>query len=577
MKKALTVLLVLLLSVPAFAQNWYTLAGSNRKNGLTKLTGPSTVNTQYWSVNSTTSAVWGNAVYTFGDKFATARITFSPSYRGKIELRSLTNGSLIWEKTMSDTSIMYVVGFTEDAVYACDYKTHIFYALTVDSGNYKWSVASDMFPGNTGICFADNGDPVIFGKRLDYRTGAVKWTYNYTIPVGPDGGFVVNNNTYYHWTGSLVTPKKLIAVNLTTGQFKYESAALPGDGDQENDLVIGPDGRIYIARDGGALHCFTDNGSGFTQEWAMSPAVLPKSFGPNNVIYCANVNYGSSSGKLMRVNGLTGTVIDSVSSNIPAGYVTFGYDSTVYVNTVEAGNGRYFAFTPDLQTIKWQMAVPYNYYSGCPLGKEGVFIISGSGAAITAYKPDILRKPVSDFRCSGRRITAGTGSVNFFDQSSYVPVSWQWTFQGGTPSTSTQQNPVNISYSAAGVYQVTLVTANAYGTDTLVKNEYITVIPNVGIGNNTSVAGDYNLLQNYPNPFNPSTTIEFSLLEDGRVSLVVYDIKGSEVKREINNEFYGSGTHRHVFDASSLPSGIYFYSLFDGAKRIDTRKMVLVK
>ena len=67
---------------------------------------------------------------------------------------------------------------------------------------------------------------------------------------------------------------------LTTGALKYQSADLPGDGDQENDLVIGPDGTIYIARDGGALHAFTDNGTGFTQKWSMSPAVLVKSFGP---------------------------------------------------------------------------------------------------------------------------------------------------------------------------------------------------------------------------------------------------------------------------------------------------------
>ncbi len=122
---------------------------------------------------------------------------------------------------------------------------------------------------------------------------------------------------------------------------------MPGDGDQENDLVVGPDGTIYIARDGGSLYAFTDNGSGFTQKWALTPAVLVKSFGPDNVIYCANVNYGISSGKLMRVNGINGTVIDS--STIPAGYITVDYDSTVYVNTVEASTGRIFAFTPDLQ------------------------------------------------------------------------------------------------------------------------------------------------------------------------------------------------------------------------------------
>ena len=116
MKTIYTLQFVLLITSSVFAQNWYTFAGSNQKNGLTEMTGPVSISTPYWTVNSPTSSVWGNAIYTFGDKFATARTVFSPAYRGKIELRNLTDGSLIWEQTFADTSVMYVVGFTEDAV-----------------------------------------------------------------------------------------------------------------------------------------------------------------------------------------------------------------------------------------------------------------------------------------------------------------------------------------------------------------------------------------------------------------------------------------------------------------------------
>jgi PKD repeat protein len=570
--KKLFIIVFLLYSTCLIAQNWYTFAGSNQKNGLTKLTGPVSIVLPYWTVNSTNTTVWGNAVYTFGNKFVTSRTILSP-YTGKIELRYLTTGALIWEKTLSDTARMYAVGFTEDAVYACDYKTAILYALTVDSGKVKWSINSDMFPGNTGICFAPDGDPIIFQKRLDRKTGIPKWTYSYIIPVGPDGGYVVNGNTYYHWTGSIVTPKKLIAVDINTGNLKYQSDALPGDGDQENDLVVGPDGTIYIARDGGALYAFTDNGSGFTQKWSLTPAVLVKSFGPDNVIYCANVNYGISSGKLTRVNGLTGTVIDSLT--MPAGYVSVGFDSTVYVNTVEAANGRIFAFTPDLQTIKWQINLPYDYYSGCPLGKEGVFVAIGSGTQITAYKPNISRKPVADFR-SGKRDILISQSVDFFDQSSYIPTSWNWIFTGGTPSSSTSQNPSGIVYNTFGTYEVKLAVSNSYGSDTIIKTSYITVSQSVGIIGNNSNVKDFELSQNYPNPFNPSTSIEFSIPQNGLVSLIIYDITGKEVKKILNNINYNSGKHKIQFNGSGLSSGIYFYKLsvndFNDAKR-----MVLLK
>jgi PKD repeat protein len=574
MKTFFTVAIIFVCSC-LFAQNWYTFAGSNQKNGLTKLTGPISVSSAYWTVNSTNSTVWGNAVYTFGNKFVTSRTILSP-YTGKIELRDLTSGALFWEKTLSDTSRMYAVGFSEDAIYACDYKTGILYALTVDSGRVKWSINSDMFPGNTGICFAPDGDPIIFGKRLDRKTGIPKWTNSYIIPVGPDGGYVVSGNTYYHWTGSIVTDKKLIAIDINSGIIKYMSNALPGDGDQENDLVIGPDGTIYITRDGntGSLYAFTDNGSGFTQKWALNPGVLVKSFGPNNVIYCANANNGISSGKLMRVNGLNGTVIDS--STMPAGYVTVGYDTTVYVNTVEAANGRIFAFTPDLQTIKWQMNLPYDYYSGCPLGKEGVFVAIGSGTQITAYKPTINRKPVADFRVSKRDINISQ-SVDFFDQSSYSPTSWNWTFTGGTPSSSTSQNPTGIVYNTQGIYEVKLIASNSFGSDTMNKTSYIFVTQGVGIVNNNSVVKDFRLEQNYPNPYNPTTTIEFSIPKDGLVSLIAYDITGKEVKKILNNINYNSGNHKLQFTGYGLSSGIYFYTLYFNGERKDTKKMLMTK
>ena len=574
MKLFFTIFL-LLISTLLYGQNWYTIAGSNSKNGLTSLTGPVSISTPYWSVTSPTNTVWGNAVYTFGDKFVSSRGVLSP-YKMLVEMRSLATGQLIWSKTVSDIARLYTVGFTEDAVYAADYQgaTTTLYALSVDSGNVKWSIATSMFPVNTGICFAPDGDPIIFGKRLDRKTGVPKWSYNYIIPVSPDGGFVVYGNTYYHWTGSIVTPKKLIAVDINTGALKYMSAELPGDGDQENDLVIGPDGTIYIARDGGALYAFTDNGSGFTEKWSKSPAVLPKSFGPNNVIYCANVNTGTTGGTLMRINALTGAVIDSMPGT-KAVYVTVGADSTVYVNNGEGATGKLIAFTPDLQTIKWQLDLASVTYLGAPLGKEGVFVAIGAGTQITAYKPTLTRKPVADFRSSGRDINISQ-QLNFYDQSSYMPTSWSWTFTGGNPSTSNLQNPTGISYSTPGVYEVNLAVANSFGSDTITKTSYVVVTNTSGItqtGN--EIPEKYFLGQNYPNPFNPVTRIEFKVSSFKFVKLTVFDILGKEVATLVNENLQ-PGTYQTNFDAGNLKSGIYFYKL-STSEFSDVKKMILLK
>ncbi|MBK6753841.1 MAG: PKD domain-containing protein, partial [Flavobacteriales bacterium] len=82
--------------------------------------------------------------------------------------------------------------------------------------------------------------------------------------------------------------------------------------------------------------------------------------------------------------------------------------------------------------------------------------------------------PLSEFVGSPLRICAGS-SVTFTDQSLLSPTSWSWTFTGGTPSTSTSQNPV-ITYAAAGTYNVTLVASNVNGAgSTMTKTGYITV------------------------------------------------------------------------------------------------------
>ena len=85
----------------------------------------------------------------------------------------------------------------------------------------------------------------------------------------------------------------------------------------------------------------------------------------------------------------------------------------------------------------------------------------------------------------------------------------------------------------------------------------------------------FELSQNYPNPFNPSTTIEYSLVSSGLVSVRVYDVLGREVATLVN-ERQESGTYSVRLDASKLSSGIYYYTLKAGAS-ISTRKMLLLK
>jgi len=85
----------------------------------------------------------------------------------------------------------------------------------------------------------------------------------------------------------------------------------------------------------------------------------------------------------------------------------------------------------------------------------------------------------------------------------------------------------------------------------------------------------FNLDQNYPNPFNPSTKIEYTLPADGYTELKVYDIMGNSISTLVS-ETKPAGSYEIVFDASYIPSGVYFYTLTSG-ELISSKKMMLVK
>lgn len=85
----------------------------------------------------------------------------------------------------------------------------------------------------------------------------------------------------------------------------------------------------------------------------------------------------------------------------------------------------------------------------------------------------------------------------------------------------------------------------------------------------------FELMQNYPNPFNPVTTIKFSLPQDKFVKLKVFNILGETVQYLLNEE-KKAGLHTVQFNASSLSSGVYFYSIEAGDFKA-VRKMLLMK
>ncbi|MCP3929052.1 MAG: PKD domain-containing protein [Bacteroidetes bacterium] len=109
---------------------------------------------------------------------------------------------------------------------------------------------------------------------------------------------------------------------------------------------------------------------------------------------------------------------------------------------------------------------------------DGTYIISltvynDCGSMTSSKTITIVTPPSANFSVE---VTEGCTpfSVAFMDQSSYNAAEWFWTFEGGTPSTSTEQNPI-VTYEMPGMFEVSLAVSNAAGTDTYTQASVITV------------------------------------------------------------------------------------------------------
>ncbi len=174
--------------------------------------------------------------------------------------------------------------------------------------------------------------------------------------------------------------------------------------------------------------------------------------------------------------------------------------------------------------------------------------------------------------------TTGTTSATWWTPAtpnpcySYNPTTNIWTAKTNltTPVLGAYVGSVKI-----GTNGYKLIVASGYTGTAAITNTQIFSEQLVGNNTPTTVPENYSLSQNYPNPFNPSTKIDYSVKANGNVSIKVYNVLGKEVAALVN-EFRNAGTYTVNFDASSLSSGVYFYTIQTGGFT-DTKKMILIK
>ena len=184
---------------------------------------------------------------------------------------------------------------------------------------------------------------------------------------------------------------------------------------------------------------------------------------------------------------------------------------------------------------------------------------TGGGGTATA--------PVTDFTATATTVEVGQ-TVDFIDLSANAPTNWTWVFTNGSPSSSTAQNPVGVTYSTPGCFDVTLVASNSAGTNTETKTCYVNVTAPVGM----EELENEPTLSVIPNPNNGNFKVRVNQNESLLTELTIVNALGETIYTE--QLPVGPGNHLKEFHLDELPNGLYFVTLVSNGTTVNERVLI---
>ncbi len=378
----------------------------------------------------------------------------------------------------------------------------------------------------------------------------------YSVCATPDSFIYIANNDPSH----NILVFKLINDTITVVPHPANPSTFPRQETGANRIhavEVDGDGYVYVC---------TDTTSGIAQDIKIYPPISQWNASHNNSpVATVDLPDGIYKGLAVNANGSVLWVCDYANRSIVryTGSRTSGYTKD---------NGFNFSLTP-ADTIPGATGRP---------GPVGLKLMQSKNILFAAVDSMYGGSASYDY---GRiyLVNAFTGALVSQDLTvSMIDVA-QWNFDavgaynnrinGTTPGNmSGYTSTYDVELDAAGY----LYSQSYYGW-TVEKWEYLGTLPTVtGVEQvGSELPRNFRLEQNYPNPFNPTTTIEFTVLTSGYVSLRIHDVLGREVAVLVDREMT-PGTYRATFDARDLPGGTYLYTFRSGNVSV-TKKMVLVR
>lgn len=350
-----------------------------------------------------------------------------------------------------------------------------------DNGTILWNGTTwTLIKGGDGMeCFIDwNNNNVIVGSYVNGAhakstnggatfnniVSGLTGTGNWIAPITQDP---TNSSVFY-------AGRQDVFKSTNQGNSWSQIGALGGTGDVMVINACPSNSNVIYAARATSLYKTTNGGT----TWSSITSGLPvgsaritdldiDNTNANNV-YVTFSGYAAGNKVFYSNNGgITWTNYSTGLPNIPANCIVYKKNSpgAIYVGT---DVGVYY------RELSMSSFIPY--YAGLPnvwVNDMEIYYPTGKLRAATfgrgMWETDLYSQPgvvPTAFYSSANSTICVGSTVGFTDGSSNSPTSWSWSFPGGSPASSTAQNPPSITYSASGVYVVSLVATNTVGAST---------------------------------------------------------------------------------------------------------------
>ena len=391
-----------------------------------------------------------------------------------------------------------------------------------------------MHPNNRDAMF------VVYGSTV-YRSGNRGDTWTNIASVAGGGAahsFYVSPIDTNIWmiaiTGSPDKVKRSTNYGATWTDIvsrNFSNYGQPLEMDQNDPRIY------YFAPDNGGFYKSTDNGVSFNEISNnypfRSPCDIIVTWDSSNVIFVGDGVTGSGNAIIFKsVNGgVNWTQVYTVASSETPSLCNSVFDQSLAYSTEWGGSGFYKSTN---YGNNWTLA-----------GSTGS---SGWGSDICHEDPTLVLK-------------GSYGSPTYTTTNSGFSFISTTVGGGCGAGIMVPERGLLIAMQCSGLLKM---------------NVTYSVITDINV-NTTSLQNptEFNLYQNYPNPFNPETNINFDIPNSGNVSLKVYDQRGAEMSSLVDG-FKSAGSYSVNFNASELPTGVYFYKLTTSDISV-TKKMMLIK